>query len=158
VKKLLEIALGIVTSIGGFLEVGSIATSAQAGAQFGFHLLWAVVLGTLCLIFLVEMCGRLAAVSRHTIADALRERFGARVFALVLLMVGVTSVFVLAAEIGGVCLALELATGVAFPWWAVPVAFAVWLLLWRATFGVIEEGVALLGLVTVSFIDRKSVV
>ena len=76
-KKALELALGIVTSIGGFLEVGSIATPAQAGALFGFQLAWAVALGTLCLIFLVEMSGRLAAVSRHTIADAVRERWAA---------------------------------------------------------------------------------
>ena len=54
--KVFEVALGIVTSIGGFLEAGSLATSAQAGAEFGFQLLWVIALGTLCLIFLVEMC------------------------------------------------------------------------------------------------------
>ena len=74
-KKLLEITLGIVTSIGGFLEVGSLATSAQAGAAFGYQLLWAIVLGTVCLIFLVEMSGRLAAVSKQPLAGAMRERF-----------------------------------------------------------------------------------
>jgi len=151
-KKALEVALGIVTSIGGFLEVGSIATSAQAGAEYRFHLAWAVVLGTLCLIFLVEMSGRLAAVSHHTIADAVRERFGARPFVVVLLAVGAVTLLVLGAEIGGVCLALQLATGIGFQWWALPVAFVVWILLWRATFGVIEEGVAVLGLVTVVFV------
>ncbi len=50
------------------------------------------------------------------------------------------------------CVAFELGTGVAFQWWALPVAFAVWLLLWKGTFGVIEKGVSLLGLVTVVFI------
>ncbi|TIV30177.1 MAG: divalent metal cation transporter, partial [Mesorhizobium sp.] len=49
-KKLLEISLGVVTSVGGFLEVGSMATAAQAGALFGFQLIWAVVLGTICII------------------------------------------------------------------------------------------------------------
>ena len=53
-KKALEITLGIVTSIGGFLDVGAIATAAQAGAAFGFQLIWVVVLGTICVIFLVE--------------------------------------------------------------------------------------------------------
>jgi Mn2+/Fe2+ NRAMP family transporter len=43
-KKVFEIALGVVTSIGGFLEIGSIATAAQAGALFQFQLLWAVLL------------------------------------------------------------------------------------------------------------------
>jgi hypothetical protein len=38
-KKLLEIKLGIVTSIGGCLDAGSIATAAQAGARFGYQLL-----------------------------------------------------------------------------------------------------------------------
>jgi hypothetical protein len=38
VKKLLEIALGIVTSIGGFLDIGAIATALQAGASFKFGL------------------------------------------------------------------------------------------------------------------------
>ena len=61
-SKLLEIALGIVTGIGGFLEAGSLATAAQAGAAFGFQLGWAIVLGTICIAFLDEMGGRLAAV------------------------------------------------------------------------------------------------
>jgi Mn2+/Fe2+ NRAMP family transporter len=79
-KKILNIALGIVTSIGGFLDVGSIATSAQAGAGFGFALLWAILLGTICVAFLVEMSGRLGAISQHTLGDARRERFGANFF------------------------------------------------------------------------------
>src|SRR5205085_9106814 len=106
-------------------------------AEYRFALLWTIVLGTLCLIFLIEMSGRLAAVSKHTIPDALRERFGVHVFVVALATVGVASLLVLASEIGGVCLALQLATGVAFPWWALPVALAVWLLLWKGTFGVI---------------------
>jgi hypothetical protein len=39
-NKAVESALGIVTSVGGFLEIGSIATAAQAGGQFGFQLAW----------------------------------------------------------------------------------------------------------------------
>ncbi len=74
---LLKIALGIVTSIAGFLDAGSIATAAQAGASFRYTLIWAILLGTLTAIFATEMTGRLAAVSRHTLADAIRERLGA---------------------------------------------------------------------------------
>jgi Mn2+/Fe2+ NRAMP family transporter len=152
VKRLVEIALGVVTSIGGFLEAGSMATSAQAGAEFGYHLLWAVALGTLCAIVLVEMSGRLAAVSHHTIASAMRERFGFNFFLVPLLTVTLVSLLTLGAELGGVCVALQVATGVAFPWWALPVMVGVWLLLWRGSFGLIEQGVSLLGLVTVAFL------
>jgi Mn2+/Fe2+ NRAMP family transporter len=151
-KKLLEITLGIVTSIGGFLEVGSLATAAQAGAAFGYQLIWAIVLGTLCLIFLVEMSGRLAAVSKHTVAGAMRERFGYPFFVIPLVATVIVSVLVLASELGGVCLALQFATGVRFAWWAPVAGFATWLLIWKGTFGVIEKGASLLGLVTVAFL------
>jgi len=151
-KKVFEIALGVVTSIGGFLEVGSLATAVQAGAAFRFQLIWAILLGTLCLIFLVEMSGRFAAVSKHTVTDAVRERFGFNFFLVVFAGVTLVDLLVLGAEIGGVSLALQLMTGVSLRWWALPVAFALWLLLWKGTFGLIEKGVSLLGLVTLCLV------
>jgi Mn2+/Fe2+ NRAMP family transporter len=150
-RKYFQLALGIVTSIGGFLEIGSVTTAAQAGSSFGYQLLWPIALGTLCIIFLVEMSGRLSAVSRHSVVAAMRDRFGFRFYSIVLvLMVGVTFL-VLCAEIGGIALTLQMSTGLGFPWWAIPVVLIVWLLLWRGTFSVIENGSSLLGLMTVAF-------
>src|SRR3954447_10373762 len=120
-NKLFEIALGIVTSVGGFLEIGSLATAAQAGAAFGYQLLWAIVLGVVCIAFLVEMAGRFAAVSRHTIADAVRERFGFNFFLLPFVATLLISLLVIAAELGGASIALELATGVGLAWWTLPI-------------------------------------
>jgi Mn2+/Fe2+ NRAMP family transporter len=151
-SKALEVSLGIVTSVGGFLEIGSIATAGQGGAVFGFQLLWAVVLGGICVAFLVEQSGRLAAVSGLTVAAAIRERFGVGYYFTLLLLIAVVTLLVLAAELGGVCVALEFATGIAFRWWALPVAFATWLLLWKGKFSVIEQGVSFLGLVTVAYV------
>ena len=151
-KKLLQISLGIVTSVGGFLEIGSVLTAAQAGAAFGYQLLWALLLGTLCLIFLVEMSGRLSAVSKHTIVDAMRERFGFPFFFIVLVGMVLIAFLVLVAELGGIGLSLQLLTGIGFPWWAIPVSLLVWLLMWKGTFGLIENAASLLGLVTISFI------
>src|ERR1700704_517971 len=111
-KKLMEIALGIVTSVGGFLEIGSITTAAQAGAEFSFQLIWAIVLGGVCIIFLVEQSGRFTAVSGRTIPDAIRERFGANYFLFLYIILGIVSLLVLGAQIGGDCIALELATGI----------------------------------------------
>lgn len=149
---LLEIALGIVTSIGGFLDVGTIATSAEAGASFGFQLLWVLALGTLCVTVLCEMTGRLAAVSHHTLADAIRDRFGFSYHVIPLVAEVLVDTVVLSAEIGGVAVALELVTGISFNWWAIPAGVLVWFLLWKATFGFIEDGVAMLGLITISFV------
>ncbi|HEX7941362.1 MAG TPA: divalent metal cation transporter, partial [Gemmatimonadaceae bacterium] len=150
-KKWGEVALGIVTSIGGFLEVGSIATSAQGGAEFGYQLAWVLLLGTLSLAILMEMTGRLAAVSKRSYGDLLRERFGYRFFLLPFIAVFVVSLLVLASEIGGVSIAMQLATGIEFRWWAIPTALIGWLLLWRGSFSIVEQGTALLGLVALAF-------
>jgi Mn2+/Fe2+ NRAMP family transporter len=151
-KKAVEVTLGIVTSVGGFLEIGCIATASQAGAHFGFQLLWAVILGGVCVAFIVEQSGRLAAVSGQTIVGAIRERFGFGYYALLLASLGGVALLVLAAELGGVSIALEFATGISYRWWAAPVALVTWLVLWRGKFGWIEQGVSVLGLVTTCFI------
>lgn len=151
-KKALAITLGIVTAIGGFLDVGAIATAAQAGAAFGFQLIWVIVLGTICVIFLVEMSGRLAAVSKHTLVDAMRERFGVNFYLVPFTAELLVDFLMLGAEIGGVCLALQLVTGISFPWWALPVAFVLWLLLWKGTFKIIENGTSFFGLITLCFV------
>ena len=151
-KKILQLTLGIVTSVGGFLEIGSVTTAAQAGSRFGYQLLWAILLGTLCLIFLIEMSGRLAAVSKHTIVDAMRERFGFPFFFFVLIGMVIVAFLVLVAELGGISFALQILTGIRFPWWALPVSLLVWLLMWKGTFSLIENGASLLGLVTISFV------
>ncbi len=151
-KKMLQLALGIATSVGGFLEIGSVTTAAQAGASFGFQLLWAILLGTLCLIFLVEMSGRIAAVSKHTVVDAMREKFGFNFFIIVLVSVVLVVVMVLAAELGGIALSMQILTGIGFPWWALPVALVCWALLWKGKFSIIENGSSVLGMVTLSFL------
>ncbi len=150
--KALQLSLGIVTSIGGFLEVGSIATSAQAGASFSYQLIWPIVLGTIVLIFLVEMSGRLAAVSKLTVSGAMRDRFGFDYFVVPLVTLSIVIYLVLAAEVGGAAFALQLATGISYRWWAVPVALLAWTLLWAGPFSLVERWVPLLGLVTLVFL------
>jgi Mn2+/Fe2+ NRAMP family transporter len=151
-KKALEIALGIVTSVGGFLEIGSITTAAQGGALFKFQLVWAIITGGICITFLVEQSGRLAAVSGHSVPDAIRERFGFNYYLFLLAVLAVVTLLVLGSEIGGVCVALEFATGVRFQWWAVAVALLMWLIIWKGTFSVVEYGTSILGLVTLCFV------
>src|SRR5437764_9232689 len=86
-KKALEISLGVVTSIGGFIDAGALATSLQAGARFGYRLIWATLLGTVCAIFLTEMSGRLAVVSHHPLRELIHKRFGLS-YSLPLLLAG----------------------------------------------------------------------
>lgn len=69
------VTLGILTATGGFIDAGAIATAGAAGANFGLGLVWAMLLATIAIMLLVEMSGRLTAVSGKSYADAIRERF-----------------------------------------------------------------------------------
>jgi len=152
VSALVDVILGVVTSIGGFIEVGSISTSAQAGAEFGFQLLWAIGLATIMLAVMIEMSGRLAAVSRRSIDAAVRERFGISFQWVPLAAELAIDTLLLAAEIGGAAIAVKLLTGIGFLWWIVPIGIVVWLILSMLGFNAIEYGIGLLGLVTLCFV------
>jgi Mn2+/Fe2+ NRAMP family transporter len=81
--------------------------------------------------------------------DLVRERLGARV-ALVNLAASFFITFLtLAAEIGGVALAIELATSVNYLLWVPIVAFLVWLVVWRVKFDIMENVLGLAGLALV---------
>lgn len=151
-KKALHITLGIMTSIGGFLDAGTISTSGQAGASFGFGLIWALVLGTFAIALMVEMSGRLAAISKHTYASAIRERFGFKFFLVPLVAEFVSETILLSAQLGGVAIAISLVTGLDWRYLYPVAAIFIWGTVWFARFSVIENGPALLGLIVLSFI------
>jgi Mn2+/Fe2+ NRAMP family transporter len=151
-KKAMQLALGILTAVGGFFDVGNLATSAQAGAVFRFQLIWSLLLSTVMVIFLVEMSGRFAAVTGKALPDAIREHFGFTFWLPPFLILTIVQILVLAAEIGGICFALHLVTGLPLQMWVLPVAVLVWLFLWRSTFNAIENSASLLGLITLCFV------
>jgi len=152
VKKLLTLVLGVVTSIGGFVEAGSISTAVQAGSEFGFSLLWAIAAATLILAALSEMCGRIAATGKRTLVAGVRERLGFNFQIIPLGAELLIDLLLLTAELGSAAVALKLLTGIAFQWWILPIAAIAMALFWLGSFSVIEDGVGLFGLVTLAFV------
>src|SRR5437764_14223035 len=73
---LTEIVLGIMTAVGGFVDVSELTFAAQAGSRFGYSLLWAFALSTLGIIVFGEMSGRVAAVAHQPVFAAMRQRLG----------------------------------------------------------------------------------
>jgi Mn2+/Fe2+ NRAMP family transporter len=151
VKKIFAVALGILTAIGGFVDIGDLVTNALVGSRFGLSLAWVVALGVLGIVVFAEMSGRVAAVSGRATFDLVRERLGPRIgLANLLASMGVTFLTFIA-EIGGVALAIEIATSVNEVLWVPVVATALWLVLWRVRFSVLENVFGLLGLALIVF-------
>ena len=111
-KKYLAVTLGILTAIGGFVDIGDLVTNALVGARFGMSLTWAVVVGVIGIVVFAEMSGRIAAVSGRPVFDLVRERLGTRAALVALVGSLAVTALTLTAEIGGVALAVELALGV----------------------------------------------
>lgn len=59
-----------------FIGPGTVTTASQAGARFGFALLWTLILATLATIVLQEMAARLGLVTRRGLAEAIRQSIG----------------------------------------------------------------------------------
>jgi Mn2+/Fe2+ NRAMP family transporter len=114
VKPFLQIALGILSAIGGFVDIGDLVFNTQAGATFGFQLLWVVVIGVVGIIVYSEMCGRVAAISNRPVFDLVRERVGFSAGLGTLIASQVVNLMTCAAEVGGVAIVLQLLSGLSY--------------------------------------------
>src|SRR5207237_9578087 len=108
VKKILQIALGIIAAIGGFVDIGELVFNTQAGADFRYRLLWAVVVGVVGIVVFAEMTGRVAAVAGRPVFDVVRMRMGLSVGLVTLVASLLINLITLAAEVGGVAVLLDL--------------------------------------------------
>jgi Mn2+/Fe2+ NRAMP family transporter len=150
-KRLLGVALGVLTAIGGFVDIGDLVTNAVVGSRFGMSLAWVVLVGVVGICLFAQMSGRVAAVSGRATFEIIRERLGPRAGLANLGASFLINLLTLTAEIGGVALALQLASSVEPTLWVPVAAFAVWLVIWRVKFSVMENVAGLLGLTLIVF-------
>jgi manganese transport protein len=139
VKKIFQVALGILAAIGGFVDIGDLVFNVQAGAKLGYQLLWVVVVGVVGIIVYSEMCGRVAAVSKRAVFDAIRERLGFGVGLGALVSSQLVNLMTLAAEVGGVALALQLLSGLPYRALIVLGVVALAVVIWVSPFDWIER-------------------
>jgi manganese transport protein len=152
VKSIMSLALGIMTAIGGFVDIGNIVTSGITGARFGMTLAWAVVLGTAGMTLFGEMAGRVSAVAKRPVFHLVRERLGARVSLVNAAACTLLNVFTLAAEIGGISLVMQMVTGISYLIWVPFAGLGAWLTVWRMPYQMMERIFGLLGLGLIVFV------
>jgi NRAMP (natural resistance-associated macrophage protein)-like metal ion transporter len=83
-------------------DPGGILTYSQAGAKFGYTLLWTLIPTTIALIVVQEMAARMGAVTGKGLADLIREEFGFRATFFTMFVLGLANVGNIAAEFAGI--------------------------------------------------------
>jgi Mn2+/Fe2+ NRAMP family transporter len=112
---------------------------------------WVVLVGVVGICLFAQMSGRVAAVSGRATFEIIRERLGPRLGLANLAASFLINLMTLTAEIGGVALALQLASSVGPLMWMPVAAFAVWIVVWRAKFSLLENVTGLVGLALIVF-------
>jgi Mn2+/Fe2+ NRAMP family transporter len=132
-------------------DASGIATYSTAGANYGYKLLWIFPIMLLSLGMVQEMCARMGAVTGKGLADLVREQFGVRWTALVMLALLIANSGVIVSEFVGIAAASEL-FGVS-RYLSVPLAaFGIWVLVVRGTQKHVERVFLLMSLVFLCYV------
>jgi len=119
-------------------DSGGIFTYSQAGAQFGYALLWTMIPVTVALIVVQEMSARMGAVTGKGLSDLIREEFGLRVTFLMMLGILITNFGNVIAEFAGIAGSMEL-FGIS-KYISVPIcAVIVWLIVVKGQYKGVEK-------------------
>src|SRR6202790_2506979 len=89
-------------------DSGGILTYSQAGAQFGYSLLWTIIPITIALIVVQEMCARMGVVTGKGLSDLIREEFGLRLTVVLMLLLVVVNYTNVVTEFIGIAGSLHL--------------------------------------------------
>jgi NRAMP (natural resistance-associated macrophage protein)-like metal ion transporter len=132
-------------------DSGGILTYSQAGAQFGYTLLWTMIPITIALIVVQEMCARMGVVTGKGLSDLIREEFGLRitvVLMVLLVLVNYTNVVTEFIGIAGSLHLFHVSKLISVPVCAV----LVWFLVVRGDYKSTEKVFLVASLVYISYI------
>jgi manganese transport protein len=152
VSKAFAFTLGTLTAIGGFIDIGDLVADALIGARFGLRLGWVTVVSVIGIACFAEMAGRVAIKTDRPAFALARSRLGPRYGLLALLGSFAVTALLVMAELSGVALAIELATGVHYLLWVPCAAALVAIVVWTLPFEAIERLYGLLGLTMLVFV------
>jgi len=119
-------------------DAGGVTTYAYAGAEYGYGLLWSVVVFTIALVVVQEMCARLGVVSGKGLADLVRESYGVKITFFILVGLLLANFATVVAEFAGIAASLEIFSIPRYV--SVPTAACVvWVLITQANYRIVEK-------------------
>ncbi len=132
-------------------DATGIAGYSLAGAQYGYGLLWAVILVTISLAVVQEMVARMGVVTGKGLADLIRERFGVRVAFWTMTLLLIANIATTVAEFAGISGAMDIFHVSQFI--AVPIAaILVWFLVIRGQYKYVERVLLALCIIYISYV------
>src|SRR5271157_4193011 len=118
-------------------DAGGIATYTQAGAQYGYALLWSLIPMTIALYVTEEMCARMGVITGKGLSDLIREEFGFRSTFFVMITGFFVDLANVVAEFAGVAASMEMFHVSRYI--SVPIAAVlVWFLVLKGTYRQVE--------------------
>jgi NRAMP (natural resistance-associated macrophage protein)-like metal ion transporter len=119
-------------------DANGIVTYSQAGAQFGYKLLWTMIPVTLALIVVQEISARMGAVTGKGLSDLIREEFGFRITFFMMLVILFINFGNILGEFAGIAGSLELFSVSRYI--SVPIcALIVWLMVVKGQYKSVEK-------------------
>lgn len=150
-KVLAMVGPGLVAANAGN-DAGGIATYSQAGAGYGYDLLWAMLLITFGVAIVQEMAARMGAVTGKGLSDLIRESFGVRWTLVAVAAILVANGFTVIADFAGVGASLHLLFGLP-NYLTIPlIALFLWVLVTRGSYNVVERVFLAMSLVFFGYI------
>jgi Mn2+/Fe2+ NRAMP family transporter len=148
----LELTLGIMTAVGGFVDISELVFAAKAGSKFSYALIWVFAFSTIGIMVFGEMSGRVAAVAKQPVFNLMRHRLGLKLGLVTLGASLISNLITCAAEVGGVSLVINYLFGSPYMLNAILLVAAMILSIWVLPFKWIERTYGLLGLFMVVFL------
>jgi Mn2+/Fe2+ NRAMP family transporter len=109
--KIWDIFLGIMSAIGGNVDMGQLVFTISGGARFDMRLLWVVMVATVGIVVFAEMSGRVAVVVRRPAFELMRERLGPRMGLVVLVASTAVNILTCTAQVGGIAAIFQFLIG-----------------------------------------------
>ena len=133
----------------GYMDPGNWATDLQGGAQFGYKLIWILLMSNLMALLLQGLSARLGIVRRRDLAQANRETYPPAVNFCLYILAEIAIAACDLAEVLGMAIGIHLLTGIPILWGVLFTVLDTFLLLYLQKLGIKRLEAFIIGLVLI---------
>jgi manganese transport protein len=131
----------------GYMDPGNWATDLAGGSQFGYKLIWVLLMSNLMALLLQSLSARLGIVRRRDLAQANRETYPRGVNFALYILAEIAIAATDLAEVLGMAIGLQLLTGIPLIWGVLITVLDTFLLLLLQRLGMRKMEAFIIGLV-----------